>query len=329
MVAALLASPITQARTGQEAPVRPAAKADSTSSTQGREPASTQNGRGQAEDVTVLKEYTDVVTFNVTVTDTNNRLVAGLSRDHFELYEDNVKQTLEYFRDIDAPASIGILFDVSGSMKGKIDRALEALRAFIETSHVEDDYFLIAFNHRANLVAEFTDGDTILNKLTLVTPKGETALYDAAYLGCEKVKQGRHRKRVLLLISDGEDNRSRYSYGELHQLLRESDVQVYCVGISGGDGFSYGYLGMQGQAILEEIAKMSGGKAFFPQSEQELEDATTRIALELRHQYSLGYVPTNLKRDGKFHKIKVRINLPRGLPSLRVQTREGYYAASR
>jgi Ca-activated chloride channel homolog len=328
MVAALQASPMSQAQTGQEASVRPAAKADSTSSTQGQDPATTRNGRGQTEDGTVLKEHTDVVTLNVTVTDPNNRLVAGLGREHFEIYEDKVKQTLEFFSDTDAPASIGILFDVSGSMKEKINRAREALRAFIETSHFEDDYFLIAFNHRTNLVAEFTDGDTLLNKLTLVAPNGQTALYDAAYMGCEKVKQGRHRKRVLLLISDGQDNSSRYSYGELQKAYKEADVQIYCVGITelgGGDGI----LDMQGQAILEEIARMSGGKAFFPRSAEELEDATTRITLELRHQYSLGYVPTSLKRDGKWRKIKVRINPPRGLPSLTVRAKEGYYATSR
>jgi Ca-activated chloride channel family protein len=147
----------------------------------------------------VTKMTTDVVTFTVTVTDPNSRLMTGLDRQHFEVYEDKVKQNIEYFSDEDAPVSVGIVFDVSGSMKGKIDRAREALKAFIETSHGDDDFFLVAFNQRADLVAEFTDGDTLLNKLTLVDPRGQTALYDAAYLGIEKVKQGRHTRGLPAL----------------------------------------------------------------------------------------------------------------------------------
>ncbi len=269
---------------------------------------------------------TELVSFTVTVTDPNARLVTGLDKQHFEIYEDKVKQVITFFNDEDVPVSMGIIFDVSGSMKGKIDRAREALKAFIQTSHNDDDFFLVGFNQRANLLAEFTDGDTITNKFTLVDPRGQTALYDAAYLGIEKVKQGRHTKRAILLISDGQDNSSRYTYGELRKLLKEAGVQIYCIGIVELGGGSGGTLDLQGQSILEEIAQTTGGKAFFPRSAAELEDATTRIALELRHQYSIGYTPTNVKRDGQWHKIKVQVKPPRGLPQLRVQHREGYYA---
>ncbi len=296
------------------------------SSAQGKTSAPSQRPDGQNKDGSAVKLTTNVVTFTVTVTDPNNRLVTGLDRQHFEVFEDKVKQNIEYFNDDDSPLSVGIVFDVSGSMKGKIDRAREALRAFIQTSHNDDDFFLVAFNQRANLIAEFTDGETLLNKLTLVDPRGQTALYDAAYLGVEKVKQGRHQKRAILLISDGQDNSSRYTYGELRKLLKEANVQIYCLGIielGGGAGSS---LDIGGQAILEEISQNTGGKAFFPRSGAELEDATTRIALELRHQYSIGYVPNNEQRDRRWRKIKVRINPPRGLPALNVRTKEGYYA---
>ena len=138
----------------------------------------------------------------------------------------------------------------------------------------------------------------MLSKLTLVEAKGQTALYDAAYVGLEKVKQGRHEKHALLLISDGQDNSSRYTYGELRKVLKEAEVQIYCIGIVEAGGGAGGSLDRQGQSILEEIAKVKGGKAFFPRSPAELEDATTRIALELRHQYSIDYMPTNLQRDG-------------------------------
>lgn len=269
---------------------------------------------------------TELVSLTVTVTDPYNRLVTGLDRHHFEIFEDKVKQDITHFSDDDVPVSLGIVFDVSGSMKGKLDRARDALRAFIQTSHDEDDFFLVGFNQRANLLAEFTDGDTLTNKLHLIDPKGQTAIYDASYWAIEKVKQGRHTKRALLLISDGQDNASRYTYGELRKLLKEAGVQIYCIGIVELGGGSGGTLDMQGQSILEEIAQVTGGKAFFPRSAAELEDATTRIALELRHQYSIGYVPTNEKKDGQWHKIKVSVKPPKGLPSLKVQHKEGYYA---
>jgi Ca-activated chloride channel family protein len=272
---------------------------------------------------------TELVSFTVTVTDPNGRLVTGLDKQHFEAYEDKVKQVITFFNDEDVPVSMGIVFDVSGSMKGKLDRAREALKAFIQTSHNDDDFFLVGFNQRATLLAEFTDGDTITNKFTLVDPRGQTALYDAAYLGIEKVKQGRHTKRAILLISDGQDNSSRYTYGELRKLLKEAGVQIYCIGIVELGGGSGSTLDLQGQSILEEIAQTTGGKAFFPRSAAELEDATTRIALELRHQYSIGYTPTNVKRDGQWHKIKVQVKPPRGLPQLKVQHKEGYYAVPR
>ncbi|HEV2666235.1 MAG TPA: VWA domain-containing protein [Blastocatellia bacterium] len=271
---------------------------------------------------------TELVSLPVTVTDAYNRLVTGLDRHHFEVYEDKVKQEISFFSDDDSPVNLGIVFDVSGSMKGKLDRARDALKAFIQTSHSDDDFFLVGFNQRANLLAEFTDGDALANKLTLVDPKGQTALYDAAYLGIEKVKQGRHNRHALLLISDGQDNSSRYTYGELRKLLKEAGVQIYCIGIVEMGGGAGGTLDMQGQAILEEIAQTTGGKAFFPRSGAELEDATTRIALELRHQYSIGYNPTNVKRDGQWHKIKVSVKGPKGLSNLKVQYKEGYYAVA-
>jgi Ca-activated chloride channel family protein len=273
-------------------------------------------------------EKTDLVSLPVTVTDGYNRLVTGLDRQHFEVYEDKVKQEISFFSDDDSPVNLGIVFDVSGSMKGKLDRARDALKAFIQTSHSDDDFFLVGFNQRANLLAEFTDGDALANKLTLVDPKGQTALYDAAYLGIEKVKQGRHSRNAILLISDGQDNSSRYTYGELRKLLKEAGVQIYCIGIVEMGGAAGGTLDMQGQAILEEIAQTTGGKAFFPRSSAELEDATTRIALELRHQYSIGYNPTNVKRDGQWHKIKVNVKGPKGLSNLKVQHKEGYYAVA-
>ena len=267
-----------------------------------------QQGPDFDQDKNVIKQRTSLVVVNVSVTDKQYRQISGLNKEHFEIYEDKVRQQIDFFSDEDRPASVGIIFDLSGSMNNKMSRAREAIKAFIDTCHDQDDFFLVGFNERASLLAELSDGRSILDKLALAEPRGQTALYDAAYLGVEKVKEGRHDKRAILIVSDGQDNASRYNYGELRKLLKEADVQVYCIG------------------ILEEISHTTGGMAFFPSSSAELEDAVTRIALTLRHQYSIGYVPFNEQRDGKWRKIKVRVHAPKGLPSLIVRAKEGYYA---
>src|SRR6266704_2372848 len=237
------------------------------------------------------------------------------------------QQQITNFSDDDSPVSVGVLFDVSGSMSGdKVKRAREALSHFIQTSHDRDEYFLIAFNSRAQLLMDRTrDGNAVLDKLLFVQTRSNTALYDACYLGVERVQRGTHPKRALLLISDGQDNNSRYTFNELRRVLKESDVVVYAIGIlSGGDVGSS--LGMEGQGILEELASVSGGKAFFPRTSAEMDDIFEQIALELRHQYSIGYRPPNFVGDGKWHHIKVKITPPRGLPRLFVRSKEGYYA---
>jgi len=272
---------------------------------------------------------TDLITLTVTVTDTYGRYVSGLNKSAFAVFDNKLQQEITHFSDDDSPVSVGVIFDVSGSMSGdKVKRARDALSKFIQTSHDSDEYFLIAFNSRAQLLLDRTrDGDSILNKLTFVETKSQTALYDACYLGVEKVQRGAHPKRALLLISDGQDNDSRYTFNELRKLLKESDVTLYAVGIlSGSDAGSA--MGMEGQGILDELAGVSGGKAFFPRSAAEMDDIFEQIALELRHQYSIGYKPESFTNDGKWHKVKVRVTPPRGLPRLFTRYREGYYATA-
>ena len=234
---------------------------------------------------------------------------------------------IQFFSDSDAPVSVGILFDVSGSMSGeKIIKAQKALSHFIATSHPSDEYFLIAFNSRAQLLLDRTrDGDAVLRKLAMVQPKSNTALYDAVYLGVEKVTRGSHQKRALLIISDGQDNSSRYNFNEVRRLMKESDVVAYSVGII-GNGDASSAVGMQGQAFLDEISSVTGGKAFYPQTDVEMDEIFERIALELRHQYSLGYTPKDFQPDGKWRKVKIKVKPPRGLPRLTVRGRDGYYA---
>jgi len=272
---------------------------------------------------------TDLITLTVTVTDTYGRYVSGLSKTAFSILDNKEPQEITFFSDDDSPVSVGVIFDVSGSMSGdKVKRARDALSKFIQTSHDSDEYFLIAFNSRAQLLLDKTrDGNSVLNKLTFIETKSQTALYDACYLGVEKVQRGVHPKRALLLISDGQDNNSRYTFKELQRLLKESDVTLYAIGIlSGSDAGSS--LGMEGQGILDELAGVSGGKAFFPRSAAEMDDIFEQIALELRHQYSIGYKPESFVNDGKWHRVKVSVKAPRGLPRLFVRSKDGYYATS-
>ncbi|MFN6964073.1 MAG: VWA domain-containing protein [Pyrinomonadaceae bacterium] len=277
-----------------------------------------------------VRVKTDLVTLTLTVTDLYGRYVSGLKRNAFTVMDNGQEQEITFFSDSDAPVSLGILFDVSGSMSGeKIGKARKALERFVATSHPSDEYFLIAFNSRAQLLLDRTrDGDAVLRKLTLVEPKRNTALYDAMYLGVDRVTRGSHQKKALLIISDGQDNSSRYNFNEVRKMMRESDVVTYAVGImDGGDARSG--LGMQGQALLDELTSITGGRAFFPATDVEMDEIFERIALELRHQYSVGYTPKDFKPDGSYRKVKVKVKPPRGLPRLTVRSRDGYFAVPR
>jgi Ca-activated chloride channel family protein len=251
--------------------------------------------------------------------------VSGLKRGAFSIFDDRRPQEIAYFGDEDAPASIAIVFDCSGSMRGeKIRRSAEALSHFFKTSHIKDEFFLIGFNDRSQLLADKThDTEKILEKLTYIDASRKTAFYDAVYAGAQKVISGTHRKRVVLVISDGQDNNSRYTYSDLRRMLKESDAIIYSIGIEAAVVGSRGYAG---RATLEEISAMSGGKAFFPRGPQEMDEVFERIALELRHQYAIAYKPNNFAADGAWHRVKIKVEPPSGLPRLFVRSKGGYYA---
>jgi len=284
----------------------------------------TQQNLNPGDDRVIIN--TDLISFNVTITDQYGRFVTGLPESAFTVLDDKQPQEITFFSDDDAPISLGIVFDLTGSMSGgKVKRAREALDHFFKTSREGDEYFLITLqNGHANLALDRTrDSQSVLNKLTFVQSRGTTAFYDACYLGVDKVTHGTHPKRALLVISDGQDNNSRYTFKELRRLVKESDVTIYAIGIEDeGDGA----LASDGQMILDDIAALSGGKAFFPQTSAEMDDIFESIALELRHQYSIGYRPPNFNTNGKWHHLKIKVNPPRGLPHLFVRSRDGYYA---
>ena len=279
----------------------------------------------------VIRQKTQVVTLNVSVVDRENRPITGLQSPDFTVFEDKVRQQIEYFTAVDTPVSVGIIFDASASMEAKMDKARDALKAFVQTSHPDDDFFLIAFNREARLIADFADGDEVVRKMSTIKPDGETALYDAVFLGLEKLKEAQHKRRALIVITDGQDNCSRYNLHELSKNIKECDAVIYCFSIAEVQGGNCGHLcQMYSRRTLEEMAGITGGKAFFPASLADLESATTLIALELRQQYSIGYVSTRTDHDGKWRKISLQVAPPKENEAtgrkVIARTKEGYYA---
>ncbi len=268
---------------------------------------------------------TDLVSLRVSVTDKKGRFVPGLDRDAFAVYEDGVRQEISFFSDQDAPSAVGVVLDVSASMTGaKIRRAREALRRFIQTSHEEDEYFLIGFNDRPQLLLEGARGsEAMLARISGIEPQGNTALYDTIAFGLEQVKRSRLNKRALIVISDGEDNRSRLDSGDVKRMLREADITVYTILIGPLLPRSNG--GM----VMDGLASATGGKSYFPGNAEKMSEAFEQIALELRRQYSIGYTPSNFVTDGKWRRIEVKATPPPGLPRLVARSRKGYYALGR
>jgi Ca-activated chloride channel family protein len=272
-----------------------------------------------------LQVDVDLVLVNATVTDPLNRYVTSLQQDHFEIFEDRVEQDVQYFSAEDVSLSLGIIFDISGSMKDKASVARDAAATFLRTGGPDDEYFLVAFNSSPEVLQDFTtDISRLQNHLIFAQTTGMTALYDAVYLGLEKLRDGINTKKALLMITDGEDNRSRYTFSNVREFVKESDVQIYSIGIV--DAYSSQLaLGRSGRANIDELSETTGGRSFFPNSVFELEDITTKIAVELKNQYVLGYFSTNEDTDGEWRDVQVRVDPPRGLPRLTVRARQGYY----
>jgi Ca-activated chloride channel homolog len=274
-----------------------------------------------------IKRDVDLVLVPVTITDPLNRLVTGLDRDNFEVFEGKQPQEIRHFSSEDAPVSLGVIFDMSGSMSSKIDRAREAVLEFFKTANPQDEFFMITFADKPDEVSDFTQSvEDIQGKLVYTVPKGRTALLDAIYLGVSKMRQAKYPKRALLIISDGGDNHSRYTEGEIRNLVKEADVLIYAIGIY--DHFFPTEEERLGPQLLTDVTELTGGRSFTIDNPNDLADVATKIGIELRNQYVLGYRPKNPVRDGKWRKIKVKLIPPKGLPPLRVYAKTGYYAPS-
>jgi Ca-activated chloride channel homolog len=273
---------------------------------------------------------TTLVLIPVTVTDSMNRFVLGLHKEDFRLYEDGSEQKIASFSGEDAPLSVGIVFDTSGSMGDKLRTSRRAAIQFLRTMNAQDEAFLIEFGDRATLTVGFTHQfDEIQNKLTSVEPGGLTAMFDGAQLALHEMQKAKNPRKAILIISDGGDNNSRYSAHEIESLVREADVQIYAMGVFEPSLFrGLGQEEVNGPRMLSQLAEQTGGRAFTASDANDLPSVAARIAIELRNQYVLAYHSKNRNNDGKYRKVEVKITAPPGISNLKVHWRLGYYAPS-
>jgi Ca-activated chloride channel family protein len=281
----------------------------------------------QTPDVPALRVDVDLVLLQATVTDSANKPVTGLKQQDFRVWEDKVEQQIDYFSAENVPLSTGIIFDISNSMEKKLPAALAAANTFLGMGDRGDEYFLIQFNDSPQLTQDFTtDIARLQSRLFLAKAQGNTSLYDALYLGLDKVNRGVNSRKALLLITDGEDNRSHYSSSDVRQFAKEHDVMIYSIGIM--DSVSLLFSEHNGRGVLENLASMTGGVAFFPDRLDALESICAQIGFDLKNQYVLGYHPLNLSKDGKWRNIRVKTNTSKGMPAFSVRAKSGYYASA-
>jgi VWFA-related protein len=267
---------------------------------------------------------TSLVLIPVSVNDPLNRPVTGLEKENFRLFDDRVEQAIVQFAMEDEPVAVGLVFDTSGSMGNKLQRSRMAAREFFRTSNGEqDEYFLVEFDDKPRLEVSLTaDTGQIEAQLVFSRSHGSTALLDAILLALHEMKKSKKNKKALLVISDGGDNHSRYTQAEVENVVRESDTLIYAIGVFGG-GTTPEEAG--GGRLLSHIAESTGGRLYEANS-AELPDIARRIGIDLRNRYVLGYSPANQIRDGRYHRVDVRMLPPRGLPKLIAHWRTGYYA---
>ena len=271
---------------------------------------------------------TNLVVIPVAVTDPLNRFVLGLQKADFHIFEDGVEQTVGHFSGEDAPLSIGLVFDESGSMDFKLRTSLDAAAQLLKTLNRDDEAFLVEFGDTARLSVGFTaHSEEIQKALKNAKPGGLTAMLDGIDTGLHEMKKAKNPRKAIVIVSDGGDNHSKYTSAEIESLVREADVQVYAMGVF-EPSFGLTPEEISGPRLLSEIAKQTGGRAFSAALTSDLPSVAARIAVELRNQYVLAYYPKNQARDGKYRHVEVKISEPHGMPPLKAHWRLGYYAPS-
>jgi Ca-activated chloride channel family protein len=272
-----------------------------------------------------IKVNVGLVLVPVTVVDDYSRLVVGLAKNNFQVYEGKQAIDIQNFSREDGPVSVGIVLDCSGSMNDKMQRAREAISEFLESANPQDEFFLVSFSDTPQLMGDFTQSiEEIQGRLPTVFPRGRTSLIDAVYLALDKMRSARYQRRALLVISDGGDNHSRYTVGELTHAVREADTLIYAIGL-----YDYRFATIEermGPELLDDISSVTGGRSFTIDNPNELSAVAKYVGKALRNQYVLAYRPSD-KNDGKWRKIRIKLRLlPKGVPHLRIYAKTGYYA---
>jgi Ca-activated chloride channel family protein len=285
--------------------------------------------RGQVDPpgATSFRADTTLVLIPVSVTDTASRYVLGLEKENFRVLEDGVEQTITHFSSEDAPLSVGLLVDISGSIGAKLIAERQAVSEFVKTLNAGDEAFLVEFSDRAYVALHFTrNAGEIETTLGSATPGGLTALLDAVHTGLAEMNNARNPRKALLIISDGGDNNSTYTSTQVRDLVREADVQIDAMGVF--EPYSFGLTASElgGPRLLSELSEQTGGRALAATNLKELPAIAARIGLELRNQYVLAYSPLNRDRDGKYRRVQVKLLAPDGMPALKTRWRLGYYA---
>ena len=275
-----------------------------------------------------IRVDSDLVLVPVLVTDIDDRLVTGLDKSHFKVFEDDVPQEISTFASEDAPVSIALLFDTSGSMGEKLKKSRMAVNEFLGESNPDDEFALIEFNDRARLLVPFTSRpEDIQDQMIFLASQGRTALFDAVSLALNEMKHARHSRKAILIVSDGGDNASRFSEREVRKRVKEADVQIYSIGILESMSRRWGTPEEErGPRLLQDIASHTGGRLVEVVTANGLPEIAAKIGMALRNQYVLGYSPSMPRRDGKFHRITVKLEPPVGSPKLRASFRTSYLA---
>ena len=288
----------------------------------------------QKQQLDTIKIDTDLVVLRITVSDQQGRAAMRLSQDAFKVYEDGVEQRVSFFSDEESPVSWGLVLDRSGSMMEMMSDVYDAALHVIDEGTARDETFIVTFNKTPELVIDFTpDRHRLENSVLGLKAEGETALYDAVNFALDNLKNAKNRKRVLVVVTDGEDNASRLKFRDLIEHAEEEDAVIYTVGMFGDMGESSALLAKMlgtgtrdGQAELKKLAEVTGGLAHFPKNVDQCKSVMREIAREVSQQYSLGYYPVNKERDGKWRGIKVAVNHNGTSTRLVARTRSGYYA---
>lgn len=271
----------------------------------------------------------DLVLVPVTVTDSLSHPVVTLSQTDFLLYEGDKPQRIQYFSSEDAPISVALVLDFSGSMKNKIEYERQAVEEFFNNANPADEYFAISVSSKPKLLATSTSSiETLENRLGSMEPQGHTALFDAIYLGLQQLSHSHYKRKALLVVSDGGDNFSRYTLREIRSMVAESDVILYAIGLFDDVPLPL-FKTLEerwGRKTLGSITDVSGGRTIAADSRQEIPQIAAIISRELRYQYVLGYRPEAATRDGKWRKVTVRTVTGEGRPNLHAHYKEGYFA---